>query len=432
MGQGRVQEANVSEQTIPADAAMPLSFRERFLTPGNGVAFVLTILFVYYAWGLVFTRDGTGSNVVLGLLMAVALLYLVTTHLGALIDNAFFSSGRLRAEKEARFLVGDLQKALGRIQKGKDKDISAEGKSALEGALLMLKQKVLDARAEKDDDKAETLLVEATQAAAAAADKAFGPQASTLGQLRSLVVAFAIALALRAFVVEPFQIPSGSMIPTLEVGDHLFVARFWYGVSVPFAKDPKYVMRWSTPKPGDVVVFVAPPWVRENAGEDWIKRVIAGPGQTVRIEQNMPVVDGVRYDQEVTPAPEPYMDFKGGRRWEQSQAHRFEETIPGFGPHAGYQESSYTLKTTWPKGHRLEGLSCNEDQCTVKDGFIFVMGDNRDNSNDGRSWGAVPIDNVKGKALFIWMSVDGSERSVDLGRFTLPAFRWSRLFQGIQ
>jgi signal peptidase I len=75
---------------------------------------------------------------------------------------------------------------------------------------------------------------------------------------------------------------------------------------------------------------------------------------------------------------------------------------------------------------QLPGLSCGIDSCTVAQGHIFVMGDNRDNSSDGRRWGAVPIENVKGKARFIWMSVDGSQTSVSIGKFVLPVFRWNR------
>ena len=94
------------------------------------------------------------------------------------------------------------------------------------------------------------------------------------------------------------------------------------------------------------------------------------------------------------------------------------------------------MATNWPspniRPHALKGLTCAPDGCTVDEGHVFVMGDNRDSSNDGRVWGAVPIDYIKGRALFIWMSVDGSERSVELGRFTLPRSRWDRLFTVIQ
>ena len=80
---------------------------------------------------------------------------------------------------------------------------------------------------------------------------------------------------------------------------------------------------------------------------------------------------------------------------------------------------------------QLNGLTCSDVDCRVDDGYIFVMGDNRDHSFDGRRWGAVPLANVRGRAIFTWMSVDGSERAVDLGRFTLPRFRWERLFRSI-
>jgi signal peptidase I len=425
---------------VAGDELKPLPSRSsRLLTPGTGLAFVGALVFVYYAWGMAFEPGGTGSNVVLGLLMALALIYLIMANLGPFIDQAFFTRGDPRVREKLRELVlaiEDFERLAASASKGKEKRVDEAGATRLrEEAVRMRGAWTRFSDRGVDQEKALHALTEALQNAQTVADSVFGTHPTGwLGQLRSLSFAFAIALALRAFVVEPFQIPSGSMIPTLLVGDHLFVARFWYGMSLPFVSKPKYLARWGVPQPGDVVVFVAPKWVGHNAGDDWIKRVIAGPGQKVRIADNVIEVDGKPYSQIEKVPHERYWDYDEGRRWHQQLARRLDEhlVLPSGKTyvHEIYQER---LPESWPRGRRsYQGLDCTAEACTVKEGFIFVMGDNRNNSTDGRRWGAVPVDNVKGKALFIWMSVDGHERSVDLGRFTLPAFRWDRLFQSIQ
>ena len=306
-----------------------------------------------------------------------------------------------------------------------------------EGLSALLEEKSADERA-----AATQTLAKRVKEADELAQAIFGDKNGVFQQMRSLGVAFSVALALRAFAVEPFQIPSGSMIPTLLIGDHLFVARCMYGLSVPFAQEPTYFARWSTPRPGDVVVFVAPPYVQANAGQAWIKRVIAGPGQRVHIKDGVVHVDDIPYVHVGDGADLSYDDFDEFRRaWSIESAAHQRERIPDY--KGGDREHSILLTPdkaieTWPhaglggRPMRYNGLTCDLDSCTVDDGHIFVMGDNRGHSSDGRVWGAVPIDNVRGRALFIWMSVDGSERSVDLGRFTLPRFRWERLFQGIE
>ncbi|OGQ25774.1 MAG: signal peptidase I [Deltaproteobacteria bacterium RBG_16_71_12] len=259
--------------------------------------------------------------------------------------------------------------------------------------------------------------------------------AGVASQARSLAFAFAVAIALRLFLVAPFQIPSGSMIPTLLIGDHLFVFRASYGLQSPVGTS--YLVRWRDPTPGDIVVFEAPPWVGHNAGEDWIKRVVAGPGQRVKRVDKTVYVDGQPYTHGGDGAVERYMDFKerggGGGTWEERSAFHHVEQLPGR-PHSVFHDSDRPVQD-WPNAMypepRQRGLVCTAAECTVQPGFVFVMGDNRDNSADGREWGAVPVDNVKGRALFIWVSVDGSADSVRLGKFTLPRFRWERIFDGL-
>lgn len=417
----------------------------KVVSPGRVIAFFVTLAGVYYAWGAVFTPGGTGSNVVLGLLMALAALYLVTTNLGAFLDDAFFTKGDREEAEHLRFadaLLDEAEHAVSRSARGKSPKLDEKDQGILRDAAEALRQAMADVRAVPADAKPTQAQSEALKTRAERLDKELtgllghGRKTSVFGQLRSLGVAFAIALALRAFVVEPFQIPSSSMIPTLLIGDHLFVARFWYGLSLPFVKDPKYLARWSVPEPGDVIVFTAPPWVGPNAGEDWIKRVIAKEGQAVKMRDGVLYVDDQPYELVGTGEDARYQDYDDAtNRWHTSRARHQRERLPSGREHDIYIEHSTTLE--WPSfipGTRamMPGLDCTASECRVKDGYVFVMGDNRDNSSDGRVWGAVPIDNVKGRALFIWMSVDGSERSVALGRFTLPAFRWGRVFDGIE
>jgi signal peptidase I len=263
----------------------------------------------------------------------------------------------------------------------------------------------------------------------------------------SLVGALAAAIALRMFIIEPYQIPSGSMIPTLLVGDHLFVSKLSYGIMNPFSRQPSYLVRWSTPEPGQVVVFEAPSYVGHNAGETWIKRVIARPGQTVRIENTVVYVDGKPYPHIIPDEMVRYKDYESsgiqGRFFGESGDGVWQEregvyTIEQIGDvkHSIYQRPEgkrIRFETSWPGlfGGPYEGLECEVDLCRVKDGYVFVMGDNRGYSSDGRFWGALPLENIKGRALFIWMSVDGSDSSISFGRFALPGFRWSRWFNAI-
>ena len=203
-------------------------------------------------------------------------------------------------------------------------------------------------------------------------------------QIREYVEAFGVALLLalviRTFVVQAFKIPSGSMLPTLEIGDHILVNKFLYGprLEVPltqlsFGRLPGL----RAPAPGDVIVFVNP----RNPSLDFIKRVIATAGQTIEIRDRQVYVDG-------TPSPSP----------------------------STLSERSPCLPTeppfSWP---RRGPESCGP--YVVPEGFVFVMGDNRGSSYDSLAWGPVPVENIKGRALIIYWSWDGPDRWV----------RWERI-----
>ena len=255
--------------------------------------------------------------------------------------------------------------------------------------------------------------------------------------VESIAAAVLIALALRAFVIEAFKIPSSSMYPTLEINDHIFVNKFVYGVRIPWTNTKLFELR--SPRRGDVIVFIQPC----DPDRDLIKRVIATAGQTVEVRCDIVYVDGQPIAQEYLPEPDDapctYEDrVEGGPhdgRWLESPCSRYRETVDGhsyltFSDGArpvrdrtrtviGFTDGDFpdtaprhctnksnqaqgTIIVDRPTGPAtLCGLSI---RYVVPDRHVFVMGDNRHHSQDSREWGPVPIDNIKGKALVIWLS----------------------------
>ncbi len=170
------------------------------------------------------------------------------------------------------------------------------------------------------------------------------------------VIAILLALFIRTFVVQAFKIPSGSMKPTLLVGDHILVNKFLYGIKIPFTD--KTLIPISEPKRGDIIVFIYP----VDPEKDFIKRVIGIPGDTVEIKGEKVFING-----------KPYHDEHGFYSKTGSTDARMGK-VDHFGP------------VTVPKDH------------------LFVMGDNRNHSYDSRFWGFVPLSSVKGKAFIIYWS----------------------------
>ena len=191
--------------------------------------------------------------------------------------------------------------------------------------------------------------------------------------------AVALTLFLRAFVIQAFRIPSESMVPTLLKGDFLFVNKFEFGPKIPFTHIRLPGLRH--PRRGDVIVFQYP----RNPSQDFIKRCIATEGETVEIHNKQVIVDG-------DTLREPY-------------AIHSDESIrpPGFEPRDNF------------------------GPVTIGPGELFMMGDNRDNSNDSRFWGPVKMDLVKGRALFIYFSTDGNNPLEAFGKIRL-----GRLFRAIR
>ncbi|WP_455216938.1 signal peptidase I [Kaarinaea lacus] len=206
---------------------------------------------------------------------------------------------------------------------------------------------------------------------------------------RSLFPVILAVLVLRSFLVEPFRIPSGSMMPTLLAGDFILVNKFSYGIRLPVV-DTK-IIPIGEPERGDVLVFRYP----KDPSTDYIKRVIGVPGDRIAYYNKQLFING-----------EPAVQTGLGR-------------YEGVG--TGVSMSGAQVRSEQLSGvtHNIlidEGKGTVEGEFSVPEGQYFVMGDNRDNSNDSRYWGFVPEENLVGKAFMIWMNWDSSAGGITWNR----------------
>jgi signal peptidase I len=226
----------------------------------------------------------------------------------------------------------------------------------------------------------------------------------------SIGVAVAIALLLRAFVVEAFQIPSGSMIPTLQVGDHIFVSKFAYGLTIPFTNTK--IVQLGTPKRGDIIVFKYP----LDQSTDYIKRVVGLPGDVIEMRQEELYVNGHPIQRERVPRP-----------------YHYEDASRGTGPPEDHEGELWIENLDGHKHETIqEPVRAPRDftRKVVEPGHVFVMGDNRDNSSDSRVWGTVDLDLIKGRALIVWWSRGTAEGMSPID--WIKSIRWNRFFQVVQ
>lgn len=212
------------------------------------------------------------------------------------------------------------------------------------------------------------------------------PEPWYLDYARSFFPVLLIVFILRGFVAEPFRIPSGSMLPTLEVGDFILVNKYQYGIRLPILHDK--VLNVKQPKRGDIMVFR---WPRDNT-TNYIKRVIGIPGDTIEYRNKQLFLNGERVEVE---AAGMYTPFQVNRR----RAHtldRFTQFIPTANAAADEDRTDFSILID-----NKERAKVNR-KITVPEGHYFVLGDNRDHSLDSRFWDFVPDENVVGKAFFIW------------------------------
>ena len=241
-------------------------------------------------------------------------------------------------------------------------------------------------------------------------------KSSTKDTVRVIIHALILALVVRVFLFQPFNIPSGSMIPTLLVGDYLFVSKFTYGYSrysFPFGVKLFPGRIWaSDPERGDVVVFKLP---RDNE-TDYIKRVIGLPGDEVQmvhgvLQINGNAVEKVEIDDYVVT----------GTSGRERHMARYEETLPN--------GVSYPVLDLVK-----DGFGDNTEVYKVPEAHFFMMGDNRDNSTDSRflaEVGFVPFVNLVGKAQVIFFSIDDDTSFWEFWRWPTDV-RWSRIFSAVR
>lgn len=208
-----------------------------------------------------------------------------------------------------------------------------------------------------------------------------------------------IVFVLRSFLFEPFRIPTGSMIPTLLVGDFILVNKYTYGIRLPIIN--KKVLQINNPQRGDVMVFRYP----VNPSQDYIKRVVGVSGDTVAYRNKRLFING-----EAQPVENAGQHLHAGP--EMAFSPRYSETLNGVKHHILNDRSA---PKSVPNPRTFPGReNCSYDSegfvCKVPAGHYFMMGDNRDNSEDSRVWGFVPDENIVGKAFFIWFNLG------DLGR----------------
>ncbi len=304
----------------------------------------------------------------------------------------------LRASYErARALLDEAEMILVRHEKAVVRDLSAKERERLREELDALRASM---EAKSFDEEA---FLEALTKADGEIDVRLGAwrKSEVREYVEAIAMAVAVAFALRAFVIEAFKIPSGSMIPTLMVGDHIFVNKFSYGPAIPYTKSRVWTRM--PPHRADVMVFAFP----EHPEQDFIKRVVALPGDKLEARGGHPIVNGWEVPS-CRVGVWSYSDYDSP-----ITRHEGELFVEYYG------DQSYLTFYDRASGAFPE----YQGPYFVKPGEVWVMGDNRNNSHDSRMWfggqgGGVPFENIRGRALFVWLSV--SDNGMDWSREFAP------------
>ncbi len=362
--------------------------------------------------GLDYLRRWIGGQKVPAIILFFVIFEMVLYRLRFALPlaNELNLAGRAGVPKDKRILFENAQQLLeesARLFKKKqsaiEKTLSSTQRERLKNKLDELEQLMTS---EPLDLKAfESCYFEASELA----DKDLAPfrRGETREIIETLLTALAVAIMVRAFVVEAFKIPTGSMLPTLQIQDHIFVNKFSYGPKLPWIGR---IFSDLPPERADIAVFVNPDAPPGTTPDDYIKRVIAHPGDVFEVKGGFPVINGFEVPH-CRVGDYNYIDHRTGYT---IATELFIEFL---------RDKAYLVQF---RGGRHEQ---DYVKYQVKEGEFWVLGDNRNDSRDSRFWnhgrgGGVPFDNVKGKALFVWLSFnDHSDNFLGV--------TWDRLFTNV-
>lgn len=288
---------------------------------------------------------------------------------------AVFDSKLREARKVAKARLRESKKLMRRGRKSLGADARAELEQAHENVVSVLK------------DNKPKAIIKQSDGLATLVDRHLDEYRKPAWResVESIGTAVLIALLLRAFMFEAFKIPSGSMIPTLAIGDQIFVNKYIYGFRIPFTSIR--LVEFADPKRGEVIVFRYP----GNPHQDYIKRIVAVEGDEIELRRGVLYVNGEAVGRRFV-AQESFWDYdEKADRWHAFRADVYEETV-----------GEHIYRVLQDPGGAFG--SRNKAAQIVPQGHVFVMGDNRDQSYDSRVWGPLPKSNILGRSLFVWWS----------------------------